>query len=315
MKVLQRIQKIPAGTLLIPIAIGAVLNTFVPQIFQIGDPVQSMFTGDGMSAFVGLQLFFTGTQLRLQDLKSTAKRGVPLVVFKYLLTYGLSFLVLQIFGLEGFLGISFLAFTAAFTSSNASLYLGTIQPYCDQADEAIFGIFVLFSSPVIPMLFLSSLGGQQNIDFMPTISLIVPFVFGFILGNLDSEFRKMFAQGNNVILPFIGFQFGSYINLFDAVQEIPTGLLLTICIYLLSMGPQFLFDRKVLKRPGYASIASISIAGVGLAIPILAGEASAMYQPFAEKAVAQLALVMLLTTFITPFITKFAMKKLYVPET
>lgn len=313
MKILEKIQKVPAGILLVPTIIGAVIHTFCPQILNIGDPTNIMFTSRGMNAFVGLMLFFTGTQLKLSDFKTVVKRGFSLCAFKYILCYGLSFIFLQIFGLKGILGISFLAFATALTSSNGALYMGIIQPYGDEVDYATFGLLMMFSMPVLPMIFLNSANGGK-VNYLSIVTLIVPFIFGIILGNLDNGFKKLFAQGNAIILPFIGFQFGSCINLLAAAKQIPTGILLTVIFYVLSLPLLYLFDRRVLKQKGYASLASVSVAGIALAMPTLAAKSSAIYAPYVDSAISQIALIMFITTFATPFITEFAMKKLKVEK-
>lgn len=313
MKILEKVQKVPAGILLVPTIIGAAVHTFCPDILKIGDPTNIMFTSKGMIAFIGLMLFFTGTQLKVSDFKTVVKRGFSLCVFKYILSYGISFIFLKVFGLNGFLGISFLAFASAFTSSNGALYMGIIQPYGDEIDYATFGILMMCSMPVLPMIFLNSANGGK-VDYTSIISLLVPFIFGLVLGNLDNGFKKMFSQGNAIILPFIGFQFGSSINLLAAAKQIPTGILLTVLFYAISLAPLFLFDRCILKQKGYASLASVSVAGVALAMPTLAAKASGIYAPYVDSAISQIALIMFITTFATPFITEFAMKKLKVEK-
>lgn len=313
MSILKKIQKVPAGILLVPTIIGAVIHTFCPQILNIGDPTNVMFTKAGMQGFIGLLLFFTGTQMLLEDIKKALKRGVMMCIVKYIIAYGVSYFFLKIFGLNGILGVSFLAFAITMTSSNGALFMGIIQPYADQADYATFGLLMMFSMPVLPMLFLNSANGGQ-INYVSIISLLVPFIFGIVLGNLDHDFKKMFASGNTVILPFIGFQFGSLLNIYEAAKQIPTGILLTVIFYIVSIPLLYFFDRKGLKQPGYASLASVSVAGVALSIPSLAADASAQYAPFVQNSIAQLALVMIATTFITPFLTDYVMKKRKVPE-
>lgn len=311
MKILKAIQKVPAGTLLIPTIIGAIIHTFCPAILEIGDPTNVMFTSKGMMGFIGLLFFFTGTQLKLSDFKKMAKKGLPIVLFKYIVAYLLGFIVLRFIGLDGFFGISALSFVIAITSCNGALYLSIVEPYADEVDSALFGIFMAFSMPVLPMILLDSTAGG-DVNYMSIVSLIVPFAFGILLGNLDNDFKKFFAQGNQVILPFIGFQFGSSINLFEAAKQIPSGLLLTVLFYILSAVPLFLFEHFVLKRSGYLSVASCSVAGVALSMPALAVAAVPAYAPYADSALAQAAVVMAITTFVTPFLTQFVIKKTHV---
>jgi len=151
-------------------------------------------------------------------------RGVLLILVRLGVAYGLCALFYALFGYEGFLGISFLAFVCAVTSANAALYMGIISPFGDKADKASFGIMLICSMPLLPpLLFLGFYGeaGFGEAQVMQIISLITPFILGMVLGNMDMDIRKVFAGGNAIILPFLGFEFGSTINLIDAVKMLP----------------------------------------------------------------------------------------------
>ena len=63
-------KKIPAGMMLVPILIGALIHTFFPELLTIGDPTEVLFTSKGMSCLLGLIIFFTGTQVKMKDLKN-----------------------------------------------------------------------------------------------------------------------------------------------------------------------------------------------------------------------------------------------------
>ena len=73
---------------------------------------------------------------------------------------------------------------------------------------------------LLPLLFLGFYGeaGFGEAQVMQIISLIIPFILGMVLGDMDMDIRKVFAGGNAIILPFLGFEFGSTINLIDAVK-------------------------------------------------------------------------------------------------
>ena len=171
-----------------------------------------------------------------------------------------------LFGYEGFLGISFLAFVCAVTSANAALYMGIISPFGDKADKASFGIMLICS---MLLLFLGFYGeaGFGEAQVMQIISLIIPFILGMVLGNMDMDIHKVFAGGNAIILPFLGFEFGSTINLIDAVKMLPQGLLVSVIYFIIVITPSYIFERTVLHRPGYASVASGSLVGVVLVSP------------------------------------------------
>lgn len=103
--------------------------------------------------------------LKLSDMADALHRGVLLILVRLGVAYGLCTLFYALFGYEGFLGISFLAFVCAVTSANAALYMGIISPFGDKADKASFGIMLICSMPLLPLLFL-------GFEFGSTINLI-----------------------------------------------------------------------------------------------------------------------------------------------
>ena len=65
----------------------------------------------------------------------------------------------------------------------------------------------------------------------------------------------------------------------------------------------------VLHRPGYASVASGSLAGVALVIPSMAAASNAAFQPYVDSSVAVLAFVLAVTNILCPFMVKFILTK------
>lgn len=307
------LQKVPAGTMFVPLIIGAIITTVCQGIFHfdlwetIGNPMKDMFSSTGQMLLIGLMLFCTGTSLKLGDLKDALHRGVLLIIVRLVVAYLLCALFFMLFGYEGILGISFLAFVCAVTSANAALYMGIIQPFGDKADKASFGVMLICSMPLLPLLFLGFYGtsGFGMAQVLQIISLLIPFILGMILGNLDADIRKVFAGGNAIILPFLGFEFGSTINLFEAFKMIPQGLLLSLIYFIIVITPSYVFERRVLKRPGYASFASASLAGVALAIPAMAAASNTALEPYVNSTVAVLAFVLAVTNILCPFMVKW----------
>lgn len=77
------LQKVPAGTMFVPLIIGAIITTVCQGIFHfdlwetIGNPMKDMFSSTGQMLLIGLMLFCTGTSLKLGDLKDALHRGSP----------------------------------------------------------------------------------------------------------------------------------------------------------------------------------------------------------------------------------------------
>lgn len=298
MKLYDAIQRMPAGMLLVPTIVGTVIHTFCPQLLQLGNPTQMLFTQEGMQCCVGMMLFFTGTQFSLSGLRSAARVAVPFLVFKYLLAYGLAGAFLLLFGQDGVMGVSFLAFAVAITSCNSVLFLATVSP-CDEAERAVFGIMTLLSMPVFPLLLLGGAAGG-GVDWTSLASVCVPLALGLVLGNVDERFRDMFKNGTACIMPFFGFQFGSLIDLGSFAGQIPQGVFLTLVFYLLSAVPLYAFERCALGRSGRMGVASCSVAGIAVSFPTMAAAVAPLFEAYADAALSQLALAMFATTFLTP---------------
>ncbi len=311
------LQKVPAGTMFVPLIIGAVITTICQGLLNfdlwetLGNPMKDMFSSSGQMLIIGLMLFCTGTQLKMSDIKDAMHRGVLLILVRLGVAYALCALFYALFGFDGVLGISFLAFVCAVTSANAALYMGIISPFGDKADKASFGIMLICSMPLLPLLFLGFYGesGFGEAQVMQIVSLIIPFILGMILGNMDEDIRKVFAGGNAIILPFLGFEFGSTINLIEAFKMIPQGLMMSVLYFVIVITPSYIFERTVLHRPGYASFASGSLAGVALVIPSMAAASNTALEPYVNSSVAILAFVLAITNILCPFMVKYILKK------
>ena len=90
---------------------------------------------------------------------------------------------------------------------------------------------------------------------------------------------------------------------------IPQGLLLSVVYFVVVITPSYVFERAVLHRPGYASVASGSLAGVALVIPSMAAASNTSFEPYVASTVAVLAFVLAVTNILCPFMVKYALEK------
>lgn len=282
----------------------------------LGNPVKDLFGSTGQMLMIGLMLFCTGTMIRPHDFINVFKRGIWVILARLLPAYIISSVVWIVCGPKGFLGIDAITFTCVVTSANAALYMGIIAPYADNSDRATFPVMLILSMPLLPFIFISAFGMPAGSTSAATIgkilqifALLIPFLLGFLLGNLDPKIREIFKGGNAIILPFLGFQFGSTINLVKAFQ--PTVLLaavvITVIFWAITMILPYIVDRFILKRPGYASVGSSSLAGVALSIPAMFATYTFQGMSGADVAthsIAILAFVLLITNILSPFFTR-----------
>lgn len=295
-------KKIPAGLLLVPMLLSALIHTFAPEFFpSLGGVSEALFTTDGINYVIGATCFCSGAGIDMQRLKKVLKKQGLLLLIKTVICIAAGFFFIQMFGLDGIWGISAIAFIAAICSTNPSLYLALEQDYGTEDDMGAFGLVGLFCVPAYPML-VFSISQATPIDWTPILSTIVPIVFGMIIGNLDKDMANFFRPGIVVLTPFMGWAFGAGINLIDAVQAGPQGILLSITYFLFMIPIMFFFERKFLHTDGITTISMASIAGMSVSVPALIAAGNEAYAPYVSDATAQIAFGVVITSIITPII-------------
>ncbi len=325
-KIWDFLNKIPAGTMFVPLVISAIITTICIHCglgeslwSYLGNPMKDLFGSTGQMLLIGLMLFCTGTTITGRDFIEVGKRGIWIILARLIPAYIICALVFVFAGVNGFAGIDAITLVCCLTSANAALYMGIIQPYGDDSDKGTFPIMLIFSMPLVPFIFLSCFGsGEGNVltSVLQIISLLIPFFLGVLLGNLDHKIRDVFKGGNAIILPFLGFQFGSTIDLVNAFQGdvILAALLLVVIYWAVTLIIPFIVDRFILKRPGYASVGSCSLAGVALSIPAMVATynfGGVTGAEAAKNATAILAFVLFITNILAPFFTKWTMNNYF----
>lgn len=308
MNIMGLVGKVPGGLMLIPMILTAVINTFFPEILAIGDPATATFTAKGTMTVIGMILFITGSQFKIKEIPQALKRGGALCIAKVIIGFAASISVFHFFGKEGFWGISALSFIVIMSSCNPGVYMALVNQYGDNVDRAAFGLLNIVAVPALPILIISASNGG-DINYMSIIATLAPFAFGMLLGNLDPKIAGLMAPGAPIILVFMGFCFGASVNLFTAAQAGLSGILAGF-LYIVLTIPFFLFvDKAILRRPGYASVACSSVAGISVSVPSIICTLMPEYRPFLEAATAQAALAMVITCVAAPFITKWTVEK------
>lgn len=307
------LKKIPAGTMIVPLFIAAIINTFCPQIVKIGSFTTAVFSSAGAATVIGVQLVCLGTQLQFREMGKVLKRGGILLVSKYLIGALIGIIVGKVFGKAGILGLTTLAIISAVTNSNGSLYLALMTSYGDEADCAAMALLTLNDGPFFTLISLGA-SGLANIPLKALLAATVPLIVGMILGNIDKKVEKFLAPGCSLLIPFVGFTLGGSINLINIVKGGTAGILLgfiTICI----SGPFVVFcDKKLGGRPGYAGWAVSTTAGNAIAVPAVIGAVDASWAPYVATATTQVAASTVLTAIAIPIITGWWVKKYGSPK-
>lgn len=294
--------KIPAGTFLIPMLISALLYTFWPDLMSIGGVTEAFLGGGHMDFVIGLVTFISGIGIEVKSLGKLFKRHGVLMIAKLILVVVLSLGYMALFGQAGIFGISALAFTVVLSSVNSALYISLVTDYGDKVDQGAFGIIGLFSIPAVPV-FVYALQGSGGINLMPVLTTLIPLILGIILGNLDPDFRVLFKNGIGVLIPIIGWKIGQSMNLLDGLQEVFVGLILALLFYVL-MSPLIVLDKKVLKYDGVVPTSMNAVAAMASSYPIIVAQSNPTLAPFVGSATAQVLAVSLITVVVTPILVK-----------
>ena len=296
---LNAINKVPAGTFLVPMLMSAFLFTFWPNLFQIGGLTQHIFGGDGTNGIIGAICFCSGTGINLKKIGYALKRQGVLLVAKFIVGVSVSLLFISFFGQAGVLGISALAFTITMCSINPAVYLSLMQQYGTEQDTAVYGITGLFSIAAVPMIVYGIAGGG-GMDWMPVISVVIPMAAGVVFGNIDPDFRAYFMPALPALTFLMGWNLGYGLNLIDAFKAGGGGFILSILFYIVSIS-MLLIDRYVLKNDGSVGATFMTVAGLSVSTAgILGNIYPDLLGPYVSSAASQVLLAVVVTSVLTP---------------
>lgn len=300
-------KKVPAATIVVPMILASIINTLAPNLLRIGPMTEAMVSKDGLNAIIDITLVAVGSQLTIKRLRLALYRGLVLFLAKWLTALVLGFIFYKLFGRDGFLGISALAFIAAISNHNNALFIGLISDYGDEYDVASAAITAIISVPIFTFLTLSMLGIA---DITPTsiLDLCLPIIVGIFLGNIDENFCEFLAGTQKYIMPFLGFAIGAGINIRAIFKGGLPGLVLSILTVCAAFVISLPADIFINKRQGWAAISTYTAAGNSVIVPALVANLDPSWQAYESFAAAQLGTVVILTSLLVPFTASMWLK-------
>ena len=312
--IMRFLKKVPAGMMIVPLFIGATINTFYPQALQIGSLTTATFSSAGAATAMGIQLVCLGSTLQLADMPKVFKRGGILLISKFVIGAAIGIFVGKVFGMAGILGLTTLAIVSAVTNSNGSVYLALMNTYGDASDCAAMALLAFNDGPLLTLIALGA-SGLANVPFIAIIATVIPIIIGMILGNLDNEMKKFFEPAGGIMIPFVGFALGAGINLGNVVRGGLPGIALGLITVFVG-GTFIVFcDRAIGKRPGYAGWAVATTAGNAVAVPAAVALIDPAWAPYVGEATAQVAASVVVTAIAAPLMTSWWSKKYGSPNT
>ena len=308
MKILKTVQKIPGGMMVVPLLLGVILNTLIPDVLKLGGYVSAVWSSAGTNSFIGAFLFCVGTQIQLRTGGELLKRGIVLLLAKFFAGAVLGWGIGAIAGPAGVLGLSTLAIISAVTNSNGGMFMSLVGSYGDEADVASQAILNINDGPFLTLVAVGA-SGMADIPFQSLAIAIAPLVIGLILGNIDKDIADFAKGGLNLLIPFFAFCLGAGISLGNLVKGGLPGILLGLITVVWSGFICILADKFILKRPGYAGAAVATAAGNCVATPAAVALAAPSMEPYVESATVQCAAAVIVTVILVPILTSWAAKK------
>ena len=297
-------KRFPGDTIVVPMLLGVLLNSFVPQALAIGGFFTSAVHGTG--ALVGIFLFFLGASIGIKSTPKAIKKGAVIIITKIALSVILGLTVAFVFH-DSFLGLSSLAIISAISVANNALYSGIVAEYGDDSDKGAVGITSLSVGPTVTMIALSS-AGLASISIWPIIGSILPLILGLLLGALSPSLKKILSAGVTPSIIVVGFALGCGMSLQQLFQGGLSGILLGL-VTVLVVGVITVFADKITGGSGIAGASISSTAASGVANPGALAAVDPAFALIAPIATAQVAASVIITAFLTPMLTSFVAKQ------
>jgi 2-keto-3-deoxygluconate permease len=308
MNIKKSVEKIPGGMMLVPLFLGAIIHTFLPDSGDyFGGFTKGLMTGT--VPILAVWFFCMGAAIDVRATGSVLRKSGTLVLTKIAVAWVIAMIAVQFMPTGGiqtgfFAGLSVLAIISAMDMTNGGLYASIMQQYGTKEESGAFVLMSLESGPLVTMLILGSTG---VVVFEPQlfIGAILPFLIGFILGNLDHDFRDYFGKATQTLIPFFGFALGSSIDLGVIVDTGLLGILLGIVVIIITGVPLILADKFIGRGDGTAGIAASSTAGAAVANPMIIANLKPEFLPAAEAATALVAACVIVTAILVPILTAY----------
>ena len=305
MKIKAAIERIPGGMMVIPLLLGAMINTFAPEALEIGGFTTALFKR-GAGALIGAFLLCMGAGISVRAAPRALKTGAVVTATKFLVGVAIGLLINTVFGANGMFGLSALAIIAAMTNTNGGLYAALVGEFGDETDVGAIAVISINDGPFLTMIALGT-AGIASIPFITLVAVIVPIVIGMLLGNLDDDMRTFLQKGGPVLIPFFAFALGAGLSLGQVLQAGLPGVVLGILTAVVGGFFNVCADR-ITGGSGVAGAAASSTAGNAVATPAAVAVADPTLAAVSQVATIQVAASTITTAILTPLVTTFVVK-------
>lgn len=305
MHILRAVKKVPGGLMLVPLLLGALCHTFTPGAGKyFGSFTNGLITGT--VPILAVWFFCMGASINYKNAGMVLRKSGTIVVTKIIVAWIVGFICVA-FMPKGmiqtgfFAGLSTLAIVTCMDMTNGGLYASLMQQYGTKEEAGAFVLTSIESGPLVTMMILGSTGAAY---FEPHlfVGAVLPFIAGFILGNLDPELREFFSPAGTMMIPFFAFALGNTINLAVIFQTGLLGILLGLGVIVVTGIPLILADRLIGGGNGAAGLAASSTAGAAVTNPMIVGQMIPEFADIVPAATALVATSVVVTSIVVPIL-------------
>lgn len=307
MPIMKYMKRIPGGMMVVPLLLGAIINTLVPEALNIGGFTTALFK-DGSMSVLGLFVLCMGSQINFKQAGVPLAKGVSFTAVKFIIGAGIGWLVGHFMGPNGLLGLTPIAIIGALTNSNGGLYAALAGEFGDSGDVGAISVLSLNDGPFFTMLALG-VTGLANIPFSAFLATLIPIIIGMILGNLDEDWRKLLAKGQDLLIPFFAFPLGAALDFRTIYTAGLSGILLGLMTVILTgLGGYIVIKYGFKERKG-VGMAIGTTAGNAVATPAAIAAVDPSLNAIVPSATAQIAAAVIISAVLCPLLTSYLDKK------
>jgi 2-keto-3-deoxygluconate permease len=305
------IDGVPGGMMMIPLLLGALINTFFPETPKFFGSFTGALFNSAMPVLAAF-LICMGATIDIKATPYVLKKGGSLFLTKIACAAVVGVIAGHFLGeapITGgvFAGLSTLALVAAMNDTNGGLYCALMGRYGRSRDVGAWGLMSLESGPFLTMVTLG-LAGLAAFPWPTMLGAILPLLIGFALGNLDKDMRAFLGKTAPGLVPFFAFGLGATLDLSKVWSAGLLGLGIGVAVVAITGTALFFVDRLT-GGTGVAGVAAASTAGNAAAVPAIIAAANPVYAEAAASATILVAASVCVTVILVPLVTAFVAAK------
>ena len=304
-KILDTINKIPGGLMVVPLILGVTVNTLFPVFLKIGSFTTALFKNGG-NCLIAVLFLCSGAQIQFRSAGQALYKGVVINTSKVLFGVSIGVILARIGGPGAvMLGMTPLGLIGCMSNSNGGLYTALATKYGDKTDVGAIAVISSNDGPFYEMLFMG-LGGVATIPAKALFACIFPIIVGMILGNLDDKMRDFLKPGMLISIFLFAFPLGAGMSFKTFITAGIPGILIGLLTVLWTGIPTYfiykLLIRKKNRRSCAVGAAVGTAAGNSVGTPAAIAAVDPTWEPYAAAATAQCAAAVIVTAIVTPLV-------------